>query len=70
MEKLILFLKIIAWVAGIFSTVAFALSVYLNFQYPGSIDELIDKARGIKRTYPIMHWLIIMVISFAFIIAF
>jgi hypothetical protein len=70
MEKLIFFLKIIAWVGAIISTVFTFLCVYATLNYPNSRDELMDKIRGVKRTYPVAPWLIAAVICWAFIIAF
>lgn len=70
MEKLIFFLKIIAWVFAIISTVFTILCTYGTLTYPGSMDETIDKLQGIKRSYPVAPWLITAVICWAFIIAF
>ena len=70
MEKLIFFLKIIAWVFAIISTVFTFLCVYGTLTYPGSVDETIDRLQGVKRSYPIAPWLIAAVICWAFIIAF
>lgn len=70
MEKLILFLKIIAWCGAVASTILSAFCIYGNFTYPGSVDETLDKLRGIKRSYPVWPWLIIAIICWAFIIAF
>lgn len=70
MDKFIHFLKIISWVGAIISSVLWALSAYFNFEYHGSIEELRDKAQGIKRTYPTTLWFIIALVCWAFIIAF
>lgn len=70
MDKFLLFLKIIAWILAIGSTLIFSVCVYLTFQYPGSVDELMDKLKGVRRSYPLMPWLITMIITWSFIIAF
>lgn len=70
MEKLIFFLKIIAWVFAIISTVFTFICVYGTLKYPGSMDETLDRLQGLKRSYPIGPWLIAAVICWAFIIAF
>ena len=69
MEKLILFLHIIAWVLGICSTLLLILRIIGALTY-SKTDELIDKLKGQKTTYPIIWPSIISVICWAFIIAF
>ena len=70
MEKLILFLKIIAWCGAVVSTILSGMCVYGTLTYPGSVDEMLDRLKGVKRSYPIWIWLIAAVISWSFIIAF
>lgn len=70
MEKLVLFLKIIAWISAPMSTIFLGLCVYMNIIYPGSIDEITDKLRGVKKTYPVFIWLVISIVAWAFLIAF
>lgn len=70
MEKFIFFLKIIAWVFGIISTVFSLMCIYGTIKYPGSVDETIDKLQGVSRSYPVTRWLVIAVLCWAFIIAF
>ena len=70
MEKLITFLKIIAWAIAIISTIFTFLTIWGTLTYPGSTDEWSDKLNGIRREYPIASWLIIAIISWSFIIAF
>jgi hypothetical protein len=70
MEKLIIFLKIIAWAIAIISTIFTFLTIWGTLTYPGSADEWNDKLRGIRREYPVARWLIAAIISWAFIIAF
>jgi len=70
MEKFIFFLKIIAWVIAPPSTILLFVCGYMNLKYPGSMDELLDKLNNVKRSYPVMPWLIAAIICWAFIIAF
>ena len=70
MEKLILFLKIIAWVCGILSTTLSVICIYATLTYPDSMTETIDKLQGKTRSYPVTPWFIAAVICWAFIIAF
>lgn len=70
MEKLILFLKIISWIAAPISTFIFGACVYMNIKYPGSIDEMMDRIKGVTRSYPSMPWLIVAIVSWAFLIVF
>lgn len=70
MDNLILFFKIIAWPVGIVSFLIGAFTLYLGIGYPGSIEETIDKLKGVKKIYYPWKFFIIAVICFAFIIAF
>ena len=70
MEKLILFTKIIAWIFGILSTIFFGITLYMSTVYPGSVDEMLDKIKGVKAVYPYGRWFIIAIICWAFIIVF
>lgn len=70
MEKLILFLKIIAWAVALVSTIFTFLTIWGTLTYPGSVDELLDKSKGLRTEYPIFRWLVAAVISWAFIFAF
>lgn len=70
MEKFIFFLKIITWIVAPASTIFLAMCIYGNLKYPGSVDELYDKLKGVQRTYPIKKWLILAIVCWAFIIAF
>ena len=70
MEKLMLFLHIIAWVFAIVSTIYAGLLTFWAITYPGSLDEIMDKAKGYTKTFkPGKFWLIA-IICWAFIIAF
>lgn len=70
MDKLIFFLKIVAWVVGIITTVLSASAIFGAMTYPGSIQELKDRANGKMVTFPLFKWLIPAIICWAFIIAF
>lgn len=70
MEKLILFLKIIAYVVAFVSTIFTFLTTWGTLTYPGSPEELLDKSKGLVTEYPIRNWFIAAVISWAFIFAF
>jgi len=70
MEKLVLFLTVLAWIFGILSTVIFLGAVYLNVTYIGSLQESLDALRGKTRTYRAGVWLLIAIICWTFIIVF
>lgn len=70
MDKWMHFFTILAWIAAVVSTLLFFLFVYLTTIYSGSIDELRDNLKGVRREYPGGKALIIAIISWAFIIAF
>ena len=60
MDKMIFFLKILAWIFGVFSFLATIACTYLNKVYPGSYDEMLDKLHGQRREYPTSKWVIIL----------
>lgn len=70
MDKIIFFLKILAWIFGVFSFLATIACAYLNKVYPGSFDEILDKLNGQRREYPTAKWVIIFIVCVAFLIAF
>lgn len=70
MENLILFLKIIAWIVGIFGTIIGVVVFYSSHIYQKSLEKIIDESRGIIKTYNSFKFLIPAMISWAFIIAF
>jgi hypothetical protein len=70
MEKIILFFKFIAWAVALVSTIFTFLSIWGTLTYPGSVDETLDKLKGLRTEYPILRWFIPAVISWAFIFAF
>lgn len=69
MEKLITFLNIIAWVIGLGSTIFLIGRIIAAFSY-SEMDKLIDKIKGVTRTFPIMWPAIVSLICWAFIITF
>ena len=46
------------------------LTIWGTLTYPGSVDEALDKSKGLVTEYPIFKWLVAAVISWAFIFAF
>lgn len=70
MDKLILFLTIIAWVFGVICSFFACTTIYLGIKYPGSIEETMDKIRGYKKVFQPIKFLIIALFCWAFIIAF
>jgi len=70
MDKLLNFFMIIAWIFAIICTVAFSLCLYMNLTYPGSVEEIMDRARGIKKEWPGTMWFIGAIICWAFIFSF
>lgn len=70
MDKLILFLTIIAWVIGTLSTLYSGFLIYFGLKYPGSIEETIHKMSGYTKDFNPTRPLIVALICWAFIIAF
>jgi hypothetical protein len=69
MDKLILFLTIIAWVFGVISTVYGALLLDYGMKYPGSLEETLDKFNGYTKVFNPIKFFTIAIVCFAFIIA-
>jgi hypothetical protein len=42
----------------------------MNLTYPGSVEEIMDRARGIKKEWPGTMWFIGAIICWAFIFSF
>jgi hypothetical protein len=70
MDKLILFLTIIAWVIGILSTLYGGLLLFWGLNYPGSLEETFDKMKGYTKTFNPKRPLLVALICWAFIITF
>lgn len=70
MDNLIFFFKIIAWPAAIFCTIVGIMSLIALLRYPGSIEETIDKLKGIRKTFHPIKFFVIALICWAFIISF
>lgn len=70
MDKLILFLTIIAWVIGTLSTLYGGLLLFWGLKYPGSLEEAIDKINGYTKVFRPMRPLVVALICWAFIITF
>ena len=70
MDKLILFLTIIAWVIGILSTLYSGFLIFWGINYPGSLEETFDKMKGYSKVFRPIKPLIIALICWAFIITF
>ncbi len=69
MDKLILFLTIIAWIFGVICSFCACAVIYLGMKYPGSIEETMDKIRGYKKVFQPIKFFVIAIICWAFIIA-
>jgi hypothetical protein len=70
MDNLIFFLHIIAWPVAVFCSILGLVALNASLKYPGSIQETLDKLKGIKRTFQPIKFFIIALICWAFIIAF
>jgi hypothetical protein len=70
MDKLNLFLTIIAWVIGTLSTLYGGLLIYWGLNYPGSLEETIDKLNGYSKVFNPTRPFLIGLICWAFIITF
>ena len=64
----ILFLKIIAWVGAVWSTLIFVLASIAALSYT-RLDAAVDRLRGVKRTYPVKSYLIAAIFFWAIIIS-
>jgi len=65
-----LFLFILSWVLGPLSLTAVLLKIYLEINYKGSVDELLDASRNKKATfiYNLSGLFIVFILSLVYII--
>lgn len=52
MNVIYIFLTVIAVIVGIYSTILAFVSIRATLDYPNSVDNIVDKAHGVTRTYP------------------
>lgn len=64
-----LFINVLAYILAAGSTVVLITKLYLHMTYSNSITKKLDYIEGYKRTYPIKKTLIVMIISYAWVIA-
>lgn len=70
MNNLIFFLHILAWPIAILYTISTIISFFSGINYPGSLEETIDRMNGIRKTFNPFKPFVIALICWAFIIAF
>lgn len=70
MDNFIFFLHLLAWPCAILYTISTIISFVGAINYPGSLEETIDKMNGIKKTFTPFKPFIIALICWSFIIAF
>lgn len=64
-----LFLLIIAWPVAIFYTIVIALKLWSSFTYEGSLQQKLDRIKGIRRSWPIGFPIIIALVAWALIVS-
>lgn len=64
-----LFINVLACILAVGSTGVLIVKLCLHITYKNSIKESLDYINGYKRTYPIKKALIVMIISYAWVIA-
>lgn len=65
-----LFITIIAWVIAVWCVFMTIMCIVSAASYDGSLEETIDKLKGIKRTFPIGNHPLYAVISIAWLIMY
>ena len=50
------FLTILAFLIGVFQTLLIFAKIYLNVNYEGSLQELVDKMKGYRRSWPVQTY--------------
>jgi len=65
-----LFLFILSWVLGPLSAVIIVLKIYLEINYRGSVNELLDASRGKRATFThnLSGLFIVFILSLVYII--
>jgi len=64
------FLKVIAWVVAVLSTIWWGLQLFWAITYTNSYEERQDKLKGYTKVYKPMKYFIIALVCWAFLIAF
>lgn len=70
MDNFIFFLHILAWPLAIFCTLVGIVTLVNGLNYPGSIEETLDRLKGFRKTFHPIKFFVIALICWAFIIAF
>lgn len=68
MIPIYIFLTVIAVLVGIYSTLVAFVTIVSAINYPGSLEDIWDRARGIKKTYYWGKYALIAVICWAWVI--
>lgn len=53
---LMTFLTILAWIGAVGGGLLFLLIFIMAYRYEGSTEQLVDKMRGRKATWPMAKW--------------
>ena len=64
-----LFINVLACILAVGSTVVLIIKLWLHMTYQNSVKKSLDYINGCKRTFPIKKTLIIIIISYAWVIA-
>jgi len=54
-------------VGGIIATLMFVACLYWSVTYQGSNEELLDRMRGIKATWPVGRWFLIALLCWSWV---
>jgi hypothetical protein len=69
MTILMNFLTILAWVAAVCGGLWSVFAIAMNIRYEGSLEQMQDRLRGVRTSYPAKKATIVFVIATAFLIA-
>lgn len=58
-ERLITVVHVLGWAFGILGILFIVLMTMANIAYQDSLEQLTDKMKGIKKTWPIGRWYLI-----------
>jgi cell division protein FtsX len=63
------FLTILAWVGSVGGGLLFALCAFATWQYQGSIEQTLDRFKGVRGVWPWKSSGLVFLVSTAFLIA-
>jgi hypothetical protein len=70
MNIILTFLVIVAWVLGPLTLLIGGLHIYWAGQYPGSLEQMIDRLGGYTKVFQPFRWLGMSLLCWAYIIAY